>query len=305
MASYFAIFLVILSAASGLIWLIDAKILAPRRQLALIAAQKELGSDLDESTQEKILRQSVVAETAQSIFPVVLIITIFRSFFYEPFQIPSGSMKPNLWVGDFILVEKFTYGVKDPVTRTTLIDVGTPQRGDVAVFKYPKDEMVDFIKRIVGLPGDRILYSDRKLYIKPSCQSQPAECDKYHLIEAKLLSKGEFTQLDMPLDKLEADMFGVKHQYLINPNLPLLEYKYHTQSGTRVNEWVVPEGHYFAFGDNRDNSEDSRYWGFIPEDNLVGKAVFIWMSFEFGRDEDDWLPSFIPRDVRLQRIGAL
>lgn len=305
MASYFAVFLVCLSFGSGLIWLLDVKVLAPKRRLKLEAAEKELGDSLDDETRMIIMRQSVIAETAQSIFPVVVIITIFRSFFFEPFQIPSGSMKPNLLVGDFILVKKYAYGVKDPVTRTKFIETGKPQRGDVAVFKYPKDEKIDFIKRIVGLPGDRILYSDRKLYIKPSCDTSPDNCDKFTQIETTFINDTDFaTVYGQPMPKMEADLLGLKHEYLINPRAPIMESAYYRQNGTQVNEWVVPEGQYFALGDNRDNSEDSRYWGFVPEANFVGKAVFIWMSFEFGRTSDDWIPTFVPTDVRFERLGS-
>lgn len=305
MASYFAIFLVCLSFGSGLIWLYDAKVLAPKRREKLATAEAELGDKLDEQTASKIMQQPVLAETAQSIFPVVVIITVFRSFFFEPFQIPSGSMKPNLLVGDFILVKKFAYGVKDPVTRTKFIETGKPERGDVAVFKYPLDEKIDFIKRIVGLPGDRILYTDRKLYIKPSCDTSPDNCDKYTLVGSTVINDTDFATLrGRPMLKMEADMFGLKHEYLINPDAPIMEGAYHRQNGTQMNEWVVPEGQYFALGDNRDNSEDSRYWGFVPEENFVGKAVFIWMSFEFGRSPDDWIPTFVPTDVRFERLGS-
>ena len=305
MASYFAIFLVLLSAGSGLIWLLDAKVFAPKRRLALAEAEGSIGGSLDDDAREKIMRQSSIAETAQSIFPVVLAITIFRSFIYEPFQIPSGSMKPTLLVGDFILVEKFSYGIKDPVTRTTLIETGKPQRGDVAVFKYPKDPLIDFIKRVVGLPGDRIVYRDKTFYIKPSCEREPDICGDYQKIDQQLISSGEFTDMGMPVDLLEENLLGVEHDLFINQRLGPSELDYYKQAGTTIDEWVVPPGEYFTIGDNRDNSGDSRYWGFVPEDNFVGKAVFIWMSFEFDREPNDWIPGFIPTGVRFSRLGSL
>jgi signal peptidase I len=280
MATYFAVFLVFLSVSSGLIWLIDAKFFDSKRRVP-------------------------GAETAQAIFPMVLAITLFRSFVFEPFQIPSGSMKPNLLVGDFILVQKFTYGIKDPVTRTKLVEIGSPQRGDVAVFKYPEDPMIDYIKRIVGLPGDRIVYRDKTLFIKPHCESEPNICDKYQKVSKSLISKGDFMFGYQPLERLKEDLLGLEHDLLINPTRTPNQNQYFEQSGTPMNEWVVPEGHYFAMGDNRDNSTDSRYWGFVPEENFVGKAVFIWMSFEFHREPDDWIPQFIPTKVRFERLGEL
>jgi signal peptidase I len=191
------------------------------------------------------------------------------------------------------------------VTRTKLIETGLPKRGDVAVFKYPVDPLVDFIKRIVALPGDRVVYKDRHLYIKPSCDNTPDRCDKFYKVESKQLSVGDFEAYDMPLTRFEADMFGVNFEYLTNPRLRLNEDRYEPkQAGTAIGEWVVPPGHYFAMGDNRDNSQDSRFWGFVPEENLVGRAMFIWMSFEFGRDPDNWLLRKIPTDIRFERLGS-
>ncbi len=298
MASYFAIILVLLSATSGLIWLIDAKVLAPKRRLNLATAEGELGSKLDEESRNKIIRQSALAETAQSIFPVVLAITIFRSFIFEPFQIPSGSMKPTLLVGDFILVKKYAYGIKDPVTRTKLIETGSPKRGDVAVFKYPEDPLVDFIKRIVGLPGDRIVYRDKVLYVKPSCESSPDNCEKYQKVPQTLVNNGEFVNFNVPLNRMSEDLMGREYGILVDPVHASPESRYFKQDNTRIDEWIVPEGHYFAMGDNRDNSRDSRFWGFVPEDNLVGEAVFIWMSFE--KEPNEW-----PTGVRLDRLGEM
>jgi signal peptidase I len=298
MASYFAIFLVGLSLGSGLIWLLDAKILSPKRRAKLALAEGQISGDLDDESRNKILRQSMIAETAESIFPVVLAITIFRSFIFEPFQIPSGSMKPTLLVGDFILVQKYAYGIKDPVTRTTLIETGTPERGDVAVFKFPEDPLIDFIKRIVGLPGDRIMYRDKVLYIKPSCDSDPKNCKDFVKIDQTLVSKDDFMQAGMPLHRSSENLLGLEHEILVNPRFPSRVESFFSQPGTRDNEWVVPEGQYFAMGDNRDNSKDSRYWGFVPEENLVGKAVFIWMSFE--KEPNEW-----PTGVRLERLGSM
>lgn len=307
MASIFAMFLVFLSLASGLIWWLDAKVFAPKRQLALEQAQAKLGDNLDEKAKEKIIRQPFLAETAQSIFPVVLAITIFRSFIYEPFQIPSGSMKPTLWVGDFILVEKFAYGIKDPVTRTELVATGKPQRGDIAVFKYPEDPMVDYIKRVIGLPGDSILYKNKQLFIKPSCDYQPDNCSNYQKIESTFIDDTSYMGGSGPLSLYKEDLLGLEHDFLVKPGdkFDATAPFFFSQNGREQGEWIVPPGEYFVLGDNRDNSRDSRYWGFVPEGNFVGKAVFIWISFEFHRSPDDWLPQRIPTDVRFERVGSL
>jgi signal peptidase I len=302
MASYFAILLVCLSFGSGLIWLLDAKILAPKRQLKLAEAEQKLGDALDDATRTKILRQSSIAETAQSIFPVVVIITCLRSFLYEPFQIPSGSMIPSLEIGDFILVEKYAYGVKDPVTRTKFIDTGYPQRGDVAVFKFPEDITIDYIKRIVGLPGDTIMYRDKTLYIKPSCENSPKHCDKFNKMTKNLISADKVTFEGFTFEHYKEELLGMEHELLVDP---IRNYgPDFQQEGTRKDEWIVPPGHYFAMGDNRDRSADSRYWGFVPDDNLVGKAVFIWMSFEFDWGHDSWIPGWIPSNIRFDRLGS-
>jgi signal peptidase I len=302
MASYFSILLVCLSFGSGVIWLLDAKILAPKRQLKLAEAEQKLGEGFDDETRTKILRQSSIAETARSIFPVVLIITILRSFFYEPFQIPSGSMIPSLEMGDFVLVEKYAYGIKDPVTRSKFIDTGYPQRGDVAVFKHPDDPTIDYIKRIVGLPGDTIRYLNKTIYIKPDCNNDPKHCDKFNIISKNLITSGEVTFEGSTFDHYKEDLLGMDHELLVDPfrvSTPNFQ-----QEGTSTDEWVVPQGKYFAMGDNRDRSADSRYWGFVSDENLVGKAVFIWMSFEFDWDNDSWVPGWIPSNVRFERLGS-
>ncbi|WP_018693445.1 signal peptidase I [Algicola sagamiensis] len=309
MASYFAIFLVVLSLGSGLIWLLDATVFAPKRRERLVAAEAEAGGELGEDASDAILRQSAIAETAQSIFPIVLLITLFRSFLYEPFQIPSSSMLPTLLVGDFILVNKYSYGVKDPVWRKQLIDVGEPARGDIAVFKYPENEKQDFIKRVIGLPGDTIIYRNKKLFIQPSCDKNPEKCERPQQIEPEIVNSDEFEVRGIPLVRLKEDLLGEKtHDILLAPVYMMDEAKefYRQHSSGEVGKWVVPKDSYFVLGDNRDNSRDSRFWGFVHKDLLVGEAVFIWMSFEFPENGDDsWLPGFIPRGVRFERLGPL
>lgn len=286
MAGYFAIFLVVLTLVSGLLWLLDVLVFKPKRQP-------------DEP-------QPYLFETAESIFPLIAIITILRSFLYEPFQIPSGSMMPTLLVGDFILVEKYAYDVKDPIWRTTLIETGKPAHGDVAVFKYPVDPTIDYIKRIIGLPGDRIVYKDKQLFIQKACdKATAASCAGLEPLTQQLQSEGEFFLGPYPLKRFTEQ--GPTKQYNILKNSMLAEpiQNYYRQPGLQTSEFVVPEGHYFAMGDNRDHSADSRFWGFVPEQNLVGKAVFIWMSFEFNEDPNSWIPGWVPVGVRFERLGAI
>lgn len=306
MAGYFAIILVLLTLISGLIWLVDALFFAPKRQRKINAAVNAAGGDVSKLNVAEIAAEPAIVETARSIFPLIAIITFVRSFLYEPFQIPSGSMMPTLLVGDFILVEKFSYDVKDPIWRKPLITTGRPAHGDVAVFKYPEAPTIDYIKRIVGLPGDRIIYRNKQLFIQKACpQTDKSNCAPLTALDIQLKSDGEFFDGPFPLKRLAENNGNKVYSILNNPMAPENVHMYYRQNGTEVDEFIVPEGHYFAMGDNRDNSKDSRFFGFVPEANLVGKAVFIWMSFEFNQDPDSFLPRFIPVGVRLERLGPL
>ena len=306
MAGYFAIFLVVLTLASGLIWLIDILVFAPKRKVKVATAQAAAAGGLPLHAIEQLEKPSYLAETAKEIFPLILAITIIRSFLYEPFQIPSGSMMPTLLVGDFILVEKFSYDVKDPIWRTTLIETGKPEHGDVAVFKYPEQPTVDYIKRIIGLPGDRIVYKNKQLYIQKACdKSSNLACPTLEPMHQELQSEGEFFLGPYPLKRFTEQGPTKQYDILQNAMLPEPIHNYYRQPGTETTEFIVPEGHYFAMGDNRDNSRDSRFWGFVPEQNLVGKAVFKWMSFEFSEDPNSALPSWIPVGVRFERLGKI
>ncbi|QSX34711.1 signal peptidase I [Shewanella avicenniae] len=304
MAAYFSIFLVIVTLASGIIWMLDAWLLAPKRRASLTAAESQTAGLSDEN-KAHMLREPAIVETAKSIFPVIAFVTILRSFLWEPFQIPSGSMMPTLLVGDFILVEKFSYGIKDPVWRAKLVDTGEPERGDIFVFKYPLDPTIDYIKRVVGLPGDRIIYRNKQLYIQQACKEGQSPCPQPEQISHSEVSRGDFLQDGIPLMRYHEQLGDVNHDILINPLRPEPTAYYYQQPGTAEGEYLVPEGMYFAMGDNRDNSTDSRFWGFVPEANLVGKAVCIWISFEFNRKPDDVLPHWVPSGVRFNRIGGL
>lgn len=303
MAAYFSVILVLVTLVSGLIWLFDVVYLAPKRRDRLALA--EVAGELTDEAKTSILREPSVVETAHSIFPVIAFVLVLRSFIYEPFQIPSGSMMPTLLVGDFILVEKFSYGLKDPVWRNKFYETGEPERGDVVVFKYPQDPKVDYIKRVVGLPGDKIIYSGKELWIQPACKAGMRECPQMKLVHRTELNRGEFTQDGYPLTKYQERLGNVSHDILVNQGTAEKSNYFYREANLPAGEWIVPANNYFVMGDNRDNSLDSRFWGFVPEANLVGKAVAIWMSFKFDRRPSDWIPTWVPSGVRLNRIGGI
>jgi len=297
MANTFSLILVIVTLVTGVVWVLEKLVFAKKRQEKVAEVEAQTNG-LDAAVVEKVKMQPWWIENSVSIFPVIAAVLVLRSFIYEPFQIPSGSMMPTLLVGDFILVEKYAYGLKDPVWRTQLVETGKPERGDTVVFKYPPQPSIDYIKRVVGLPGDTVRYSSKK----EICIQSPGEmsCKQVKLSNVE---ESQFIQNGIPLIQLDEKLGEVGHQILVNPLRRDRVEAYEPRNG--VNEWVVPEGQYFVMGDNRDNSADSRYWGFVPEANLVGKAVGIWISFEFERDADSILPSWIPTGVRFNRIGGI
>ncbi|GAB7218484.1 signal peptidase I [Vibrio comitans] len=297
MANTFSLILVCVTLVTGIVYALE-KLVWAKKRAAKVAEVEAQTTGLDDQTKAKITHQPWWIENSVSIFPVIAFVLVLRSFIYEPFQIPSGSMMPTLLIGDFIVVEKFSYGLKDPVWRNQLVETGKPERGDVAVFKYPPQPNIDYIKRVIGLPGDTVRYTqDKKLCIKPSGEKQctPVPLTNY--------TESEFIQNNVPLIRLDETMGEHQHQVLVNPLRQDNVAAYQPRAGVR--EWIVPQGHYFMMGDNRDNSADSRYWGFVPEANLVGKAVGIWVSFEFDRSDDSFLPSWIPTGIRLNRIGGI
>ncbi|WP_163559829.1 signal peptidase I [Halomonas sp. NO4] len=258
----FSLLLVIAVALTGVIWGLDLMWWRPARRRRLATVEAGTTEGLSEAARHKAVKEPWPVDYARSFFPVLLVVLLLRSFLVEPFQIPSGSMRPTLEVGDFILVNKFAYGLRLPVTNTQFVELGEPERGDVMVFRFPNEPAVNFIKRVVGLPGDRLRYEDKQLYIN----GEP--------VPKQLLDPAPPGEPDEWL--LEEQLGELSHRIYNNPRDP----------GPRVREVVVPEGHYFTMGDNRDHSNDSRYWGFVPEENIVGRAFAVWMHWDGG------LPSF-------------
>lgn len=308
MANYFAIFLVAMTAITGIIWLIDALLFAPKRkEIALNERRAILGDNsiVELSGDEADPKLPALVDNAKQFFPIFALVMVFRSFLYEPFQIPSGSMMPTLLVGDFILVEKFSYGIKDPIFRSKIIETSEPERGDVVVFKFPDDPNVDFIKRVVGLPGDRVVYRNKQLYITKACVDQNP-CPTEKVIPQIYAGKSDYISRGAYLEEYTEGLGSKQHSLFRNPRSIDQTARYQPrQPGTAINEWIVPENSYFVMGDNRDNSEDGRYWGFVPDENLVGKAVLIWVSFEFDRAPEDFLPTWLPSGIRFERSGTI
>ncbi|MGZ8216045.1 signal peptidase I [Methylomagnum sp.] len=203
--------------------------------------------------------EPMIVEYARSFFPIVLIVLLLRSFLVEPFRIPSGSMMPTLLIGDFILVNKFTYGIRLPVANTKVVEMGEPKRGDIVVFRFPRDPTVDYIKRVIGLPGDRIGYFNKQVFVNGEPIKQ-VPLGAYEGVSGT--TGGEIL--------LSEELGSVTHDILVKNGDP----------SVKEGEFNVPPGKYFVMGDNRDNSNDSRFWGFVPEGNLVGRAFFIWMSWD-------------------------
>ncbi len=270
-----ALVLVVLSFVSGIIWIMD-KFLWEKERLAKQQAQiASKGENLTAEERDAILSDPIIVDYAKSLFPVFFIVLILRSFIFEPFRIPSQSMMPNLWVGDFILVNKFSYGIRLPVLNTELIDSGKPKNGDVAVFRYPVNPSINFIKRVIGVPGDHVVYRNKLLFINGNPMVQE------HLASYKGMGSGEKMN---GASLVKENLMGVKHDILLVPGKPDLSHMYFSdfyKSGTI--DLIVPEGHYFVMGDNRDESHDSRFWGLVPEGNLVGKAFMIWFNWDVGQ----------------------
>ena len=286
----FALILFVLMVITGVIWFLDVFYLAKQRRAAADRALAEYdarnakltadGIKVDNNgnraaIEAGILRQPVWIEYSGSFFPVIALVFVLRSFLYEPFKIPSSSMVPTLLVGDLILVNKFTYGIRLPVLNQKIIQINDPQRGDVMVFKYPRDMSQDYIKRVVGVPGDKITYENKRLTVNGVAVAYTALPD--YLDDERLVYNKQYQEA----------LTGVTHRILNNERAPTLnpaevqQFPFKEESCTYTYEsftCVVPKGNYFMMGDNRDNSLDSRYWGFVPDKNIVGKAFFVWMN---------------------------
>lgn len=252
----FAAVLLTATLITGAIWLADAMLFRKNR----VAGAHD----------------PVLVEMAKSFFPVILIVFMLRSFLYEPFKIPTGSMVPSLMVGDFILVNKYTYGIRIPVINKKVLDINLPKRSDVMVFRYPEDMTKDFIKRVVGLPGDVISFKNKRLTVNGQA--------------VETVPTGTFTETDGRVRFFETftERLGEKpHAMMVDPLYPSINLgsvrEFPNKSNCTYNDegmtCKVPAGHYLMMGDSRDNSDDGRYWGFVPEQNIVGKAVLVWMNF--------------------------
>jgi signal peptidase I len=242
----FSLILVVATLVTGIIWGLDSLFFAKKRKA---------GGEVDEESGKP--KEPILVEYSRFLFPVVLIVLLLRGFLAEPFRIPSGSMLSTLEIGDFILVNKFAYGIRPPVWDKKIIEIADPKRGDVIVFRYPENPSVDYIKRVVGVPGDEIAYLNKVLYINGK----------------KITQKplGVYQAGFPNLKRFKEDLDSVEHDILVNVMSP---------AGDFVVK--VPPNRYFVLGDNRDNSRDSRFWGFVPDENLVGKAFMIWMNWQWG-----------------------
>lgn len=282
--SNFALILFVLTIVTGIIWCLDTFKLAKQRKnraeqelAAFEARSATLASDeRDKQRQElahSLLKQPTWVEYTGSFFPVIALVFVLRSFLFEPFKIPSSSMLPTLFVGDLILVNKFVYGIRLPVINKKVIDVGSPQRGDVMVFRFPVDPKTDYIKRVIGVPGDKVEYKNKRLTVNGETfnyQQLNDFLDEEKLSYSRHLTEQSKTRKHNILNDDYAPAF-VRDVL----NFPGKEHCSYSVEGVTC---TVPQGHYFMMGDNRDNSFDGRFWGFVPEENIVGKAFFIWMN---------------------------
>ncbi len=291
----FALLLFLATVVTGAYWLAERFYFLPQREKAATAlaeqstqrqaelakmgiAKTEIHANEMQEAQGKLLMQPWWLDWTAGLFPVIVIVFLLRSFLFEPFKIPSGSMIPTLWVGDLILVNKFTYGVRLPVINQKIIEVNNPKRGDVMVFRYPPKPSFDYIKRVIGVPGDEVSYLNKKLTINGKPLSKDVLPDFFDPDTLHYSKHFEETVM--------SDKGDTKHRLLNDEDRPAFvpgtdsfAFKENCRYSVEGVVCKVPEGHYFMMGDNRDNSLDSRYWGFVPEKNIVGKAFFVWMNF--------------------------
>ncbi|HIV54706.1 MAG TPA: signal peptidase I [Candidatus Anaerobiospirillum stercoravium] len=314
----FSLILIVATLVTGVFYVYDVVKQRPVRKANLKRALEQC-PNLPKKEQRELKEGSGAVVQIAGLFPILLIVFLFRAFIYEPFRIPSGSMEPTLVAGDFIAVSKWSYGIRNPLTNSVWIETGKPERGDVVVFKYPEDPSIDYIKRVVGLPGDEVIFANKRVYLRKACNvgtvtptevtvaESSAPCTSPEAV--KLEELGSITHEGATYSEsylVFKEYLGAEpHRLQINPRVPDLSQYYYRQQGALRGSWVVPEGHYFVMGDNRDNSKDSRFWGFVPEENLVGRTVGVWLSLEFSSDPERLLPDFIPSAIRFERMGGL
>ncbi len=296
----FALLLLMASTVTGVYWLAEQFVFIPRRRAAAMQFDAERAQHLQDlanqgitsveddtpalQAREALLRQPWWLDWTAGLFPVIAAVFVLRSFLFEPFKIPSGSMIPTLHIGDLILVNKFHYGIRLPVLNIKVLDNNPVQRGDVMVFRYPPKPSLDYIKRVVGVPGDKIAYINKVLTINGQLVSKVSLPDFF---DADTMRYSKQFEEAMPIGSTPADMNKQRAHRLLNdervPNFVsgINDFPYKDNCSYTVEgvECTVPAGNYFMMGDNRDNSLDSRYWGFVPDKNIVGKAFFIWMNF--------------------------
>ncbi|MHA6888376.1 signal peptidase I [Ralstonia pseudosolanacearum] len=292
----FALILFVLVVFTGVAWVADKLMFQRQRQAAATAALAEFDARAQAQVQygavadvgaaraqlaEEKLRMPWWLEYTASFFPVIAAVFLLRSFVVEPFKIPSGSMIPTLQIGDFILVNKYTYGVRLPIVNKKLVELNQPQRGDVMVFRYPKDESMDYIKRVIGVPGDVVRYDNKRLTINGQPATYAPQQDYMYVEDTGDAQHPRITYSKQYQETLGSVAHNILNDtdrpaYVSGPDdFPFRENCTYNQTGFTCK---VPAGHYFMMGDNRDNSADSRYWGFVPDKNIVGKAFFIWMN---------------------------
>ena len=275
----FALILFIALVLTGVVALWD-RLLGARKRTASAATGRSVVSDTGELVTKEKVGPSIIVEYARAFFPVILLVFVLRSFVVEPFRIPSGSMLPTLYIGDFILVDKFRYGIRLPIVNLRIFPTGAPRRGEVMVFRYPHDDSINFIKRVIGLPGDEIVYDQKRLFINGT-EVQQVKSDSYQLET----SRQELYVIEF------SEVVGASTHSILNDR----------GRTSRTMTISVPEGSYFVMGDNRNNSRDSRFWMYLPKETIIGRASMVWLTCE---EKLSFIPFLCdPTTIRWSRMG--